>query len=94
MESSELSYWQGVSGWAILLGTTLVTAFWLEAKPVANVLKWEVVRLGSIALLLLSSYAGLSMSLLFWASVYGAMNLVLLAMIVRTPHMSSAAPAV
>jgi sterol desaturase/sphingolipid hydroxylase (fatty acid hydroxylase superfamily) len=94
MESSELSYWQGVSGWAILLGTTLVTAFWLEAKPVANVLKWEVVRLGSIALLLLSSYAGLSMSLLFCASVYGAMNVVLLAMIVRTPHMSSAAPAV
>jgi alkylglycerol monooxygenase len=93
MESAELSYWQGFAGWAILLGTTVVTALWLEGRPAASLRKWEVLRLGVIALLL-SSHAALGEGLLLWALVYGVLNVLFLSLLLRTPGSSNAAPAI
>tara|TARA_R110002124_G_scaffold14338_4_gene64036 strand:+ start:5244 stop:6479 length:1236 start_codon:yes stop_codon:yes gene_type:complete len=93
MESTTLSYWQGFSGWAILLATTVVTAMWMEGRPAASVLKWDVLRLGAIGLLLVASNPGLGTGLLFWAFVYGLLNALFLSQLVRTPQSGSAAPA-
>lgn len=93
MESSALSYWQGFSGWAILLATTVVTAMWMEGRPAASVLKWDVLRLGAIGLLLVASNPGLGAGLLFWAFVYGLLNALFLSQLVRTPQSGNAAPA-
>lgn len=53
MRTTEFSYWVGVALWAWLLGTTVTTALWLEAKSAAQVLKWEVLRLAALAVILL-----------------------------------------
>lgn len=94
MQGAELSYWQGFSGWAILLVTTVVTALWLEGRPAADLFKWEVLRLGAIALLLLLSVAALSGGVLFWATFYGALNALFLSRLLRTTESSNTAPAV
>jgi alkylglycerol monooxygenase len=93
MESADLPYWQGVAGWGILLVTTLATALWLEGRPAGSLLKWEMARMGSIALLLWLSHVVLGAGVLFWAIVYGVLNVGFLSMMVRTPHTSSVAPA-
>lgn len=51
MMRAELSYWAGVSLWALLLATTVVTALWLEGRPGATLLKWEGARLAWLCLL-------------------------------------------
>lgn len=94
MQGAQLSYWQGFSGWAILLVTTLLTALWLEGRPAFDLLKWEVLRLGVIALLLLWSAAALSGGVLFWAAVYGVLNVLFLSRLLRTRDSSNSAPAV
>ena len=94
MQSAGLSYWQGFAGWAILLGTTVVTALWMEGRPAVRLRKWEVLRLGVIIVLLWSSHAGLSEGLLLWASVYGVLNAVFLSLLLRAPDTGNTAPAV
>jgi alkylglycerol monooxygenase len=92
MEKAELSYWQGFAGWAILLATTAITALWMEGKPAASLLRWDVARLAAIALLLWSSYAALGEGLLIWASVYGALNVLLLSLLSRVPQVGGDVP--
>jgi sterol desaturase/sphingolipid hydroxylase (fatty acid hydroxylase superfamily) len=94
MEGAQLSYWPGFAGWTILLVTTVVTALWLEGRPASELLKWEVLRLGGIALLLLWSAAALSAGVLFWATVYGVLNVGFLSRLQRTPDTGNAAPAI
>jgi sterol desaturase/sphingolipid hydroxylase (fatty acid hydroxylase superfamily) len=93
MEGAELTYWQGFTGWAILLVTALVTAFWLEGRPAELLLKWEMLRLGAIGLLLLSSIADLSEGVLRWATVYGVLNALFLTFLLRKSHAENVAPA-
>jgi sterol desaturase/sphingolipid hydroxylase (fatty acid hydroxylase superfamily) len=52
MQSSVSDYWAGVSLWAMLLGTTVITAMWLEGRDTARLLKWESLRLACCGLLL------------------------------------------
>jgi alkylglycerol monooxygenase len=90
MEKAELSYWQGFAGWAILLATTVITALWMEGRPAASLLRWDVARLAAIALLLWSSYAALGEGLLIWASVYGVVNMLFLPLLSRAPQAGNA----
>jgi sterol desaturase/sphingolipid hydroxylase (fatty acid hydroxylase superfamily) len=89
-----LTYWQGVSGWAILLATTLVTALWLEGRATERLFKWELVRLGAISLLLVVSLPGISAGLLASAAVYGVINVLFLPLLLRKRDEANAAPAV
>jgi alkylglycerol monooxygenase len=96
MEVTQLSYWQGVAGWAVLLATTLLTALWLEGRPANRLLGWELLRLCAIGLLVVAlPVTGVSESLFTWASVYGGANILFLALLVRRPlrHTSDAATA-
>jgi alkylglycerol monooxygenase len=94
MEGAGLSYWQGAAGWAILLGTAVVTAFWLEGMTPGSLLKWELLRLGAIALLILmDSMSAPSVISLVWATLYAGMNFVFLVFLLRAPQSGGAAPA-
>jgi sterol desaturase/sphingolipid hydroxylase (fatty acid hydroxylase superfamily) len=93
MQGTELLYRHGVAGWAVLLATTVVTAMWLEGKPASSLLKWEAVRLGFITLMLLAWHATFSGGLLFWAVVYGALNVWFLSRLSRSPDVGDAVPA-
>jgi alkylglycerol monooxygenase len=94
MEGAQLSYWHGFGGWVILLATTVTTALWLEGRPATRLLQWEWLRLGAIGLLLvLSSQSGLSVGSLVWGLAYGALNLLFLSLLSRTPQASDAAAA-
>lgn len=92
MEKAELTYWQGFAGWTILLATTVITALWMEGRPAASLLRWDVARLAAIALLLWSSNVALGEGLLIWASVYGALNLLLLSLLSRVPQVGGDVP--
>jgi sterol desaturase/sphingolipid hydroxylase (fatty acid hydroxylase superfamily) len=92
MEGAELTYWQGVAGWATLLATTVTTALWLEGRPAAGMFGWEILRLGAIALLLLSLFRGVD-DVLVWALVYGGLNALFLPLLSRTPQTGNTAPA-
>lgn len=84
MEGAELAYWHGAAGWAILLATTVTTALWLEGRPAASLLRWELLRLGAMGLLVLQSTStGLSASALAPAAIYAALNLVFLVLLAR-----------
>ncbi len=87
MEGTVQPYWHGVAGWVVLLATTLTTALWLEGRPAANMLRWELLRLGAIGLLLVhAAQDGLNVHVIAWASVYGALNLLFLSRLLRTPQ--------
>jgi hypothetical protein len=77
-----------LAGWVILLATTVMTALWMEGRPAAVLLRWEVVRLGVIALLLWSSHTALSAGVLMWSSVYGVLNVLFLSQLPRAPQAS------
>jgi hypothetical protein len=85
MESAQLSYWQGVGGWAILLVTTLLTALWLEGRTVHRLLAWDLLRLGAIAMLLFSPAGRVSDGVAAWAAVYGGVNVFFLLVLARNP---------
>ncbi|QFU74703.1 sterol desaturase family protein [Halioglobus maricola] len=76
MLAGELSYWQGVAGWAFLLATTTTTTFWLEARAQEKVLKWEWLRLVALALAMV--WLGASAEFVVAAGLYGAVNFALL----------------
>jgi sterol desaturase/sphingolipid hydroxylase (fatty acid hydroxylase superfamily) len=58
MQYSELSYGGGVALWGMLLGTTVMTALWLEGRPAEDLFKWELVRLGVFAVVLAVGWRG------------------------------------
>ena len=94
MENAELAYGQGVALWALLVATTVTTALWLEGRGVAQMAKWELLRLGGVALLLAVAWQqGQPVAWLAALSVYGGLNLLLLSLLLRLPRESSAAPA-
>ena len=75
MQGSEFSYWGGVAGWALLLATTMTTAFWLEARGRGSILRWEWLRLVALGVLLLwSASAGAGTGLIVAGGIYGGLN--------------------
>jgi sterol desaturase/sphingolipid hydroxylase (fatty acid hydroxylase superfamily) len=75
MQGSAFSYWGGVAGWALLLATTMTTAFWLEARGRGSILRWEWLRLVSLGVLLLwSASAGAGAGLIVAGGIYGGLN--------------------
>ncbi|MCB1706395.1 MAG: sterol desaturase family protein [Halioglobus sp.] len=94
MESAQLSYWQGFAGWTILLATTVVTAMWMEGRPAPSVLRWDVLRLGGIAVLLVTASPGLGASVLFWALVYSVLCALFLSQLVRAPQPGNMGPVI
>lgn len=95
MQTAELAYWHGIAGWAILLATTVTTAFWLEGRPAAKNKKWEFLRLGAVWLILVfAGPSGDGASDVVFASVYGVLNLLFLSLLARTMQAGDAAPAV
>ena len=76
MLAGELSYWQGVAGWAFLMATTMTTTFWLEARGQEQVLKWEWLRL--VALGLAMVWLGAQPEFVVVAGLYGAINFAML----------------
>jgi len=77
MQSVTLSYLAGVALWALLLGTTVTTALWLDRAPVPGVMRWEWLRLaGAGVLLLLGLQSGFNGPLLLLGLAYGVVNAV------------------
>ena len=76
VQQSEFVYWQGFSLWALLLGTAVVTALWLEGRPSEQLFNWDMLRLGFFGLLLL--LAGPTGFALAAGLVYAAANLIFL----------------
>ncbi len=91
LQGAALSYWQGFSGWAILLATTVNTALWLEGRPSDRLPKWDLLRLAGIGLLVALSPGEGGVHLL-WAAVYGALNLLFLPLIARAPFQGGEKP--
>ena len=86
MQSSELTYWPGASLWALLLGTTVITALWLEGRDATNLLKWELLRLVCLALLLAFAWrGGAGTSSLVTATLYLVVNAGFLAYLRGAP---------
>jgi alkylglycerol monooxygenase len=75
-----------VSLWALILGTTVTTALWLEGRSAKSLAGWELLRLGCLGLLLLlawqSGSSGLSLT---FGAVYGGLNLLFLRWLSRMP---------
>ena len=94
LQFNELSYWEGVAGWGILLATAATTAMWLEARSVARLVKWDLLRLGAILLLLLWPVGGvLEQGRLLAFAVYTLLSLVFVGLIVHEPAERDPAPA-
>jgi len=94
LQFNELSYWEGVAGWGILLATAATTAMWLEARSVARLVKWDLLRLGAILLLLLWPVGGvLQQGRLLAFAVYTLLSLVFVGLIVHEPAERDPAPA-
>jgi len=80
MLAVEPSYWFGVGIWTLILATTVLTALWLEGRPVGVLLLWEMVRVCAAGALAV----GMGDALLTGASwTYCAVNLVFLALLSR-----------
>ena len=84
MQWSELAYWPGVALWALLLFTTVTTALWLDGKGKATAMKWEIMRLGYTAgLLLVGGIAVAPSGVLLGGITYLVANGLFLAVLVR-----------
>ena len=84
MQGSELTYAAGVALWAFMLGTMVLSALWLEARPAARVLRWEWLRLAALGGLLAAGWAaGMDSGWLLAGSVYGLANLLALLLLAR-----------
>jgi alkylglycerol monooxygenase len=78
MESAQLAYGAGFALWALLLGTTVTTALWLEGRPATSLFKWELLRLGGVGLLVFYAVQGGFSGNLAAALVYLGLNLLFL----------------
>lgn len=87
MQASELGYGAGVALWAAMLATTVTTALWLEGGDPARARRWDWLRLGCLAGLLLSGWlAGLGEPLLLGALGYLVMNALFLPWVSAGPR--------
>ncbi|MCX2979040.1 sterol desaturase family protein [Candidatus Marimicrobium litorale] len=94
LQFNDLSYREGVAGWAILLATAATTAMWLEARSVARLMKWDLLRLGAILLLLVWPVGGvLEQGRLLAFAVYALVSFVFVGLIVHEPGARNPAPA-
>jgi alkylglycerol monooxygenase len=94
LQFNDLSYREGVAGWAILLATAATTAMWLEARSVARLMKWDLLRLGAILLLLVWPVGGvLEQGRLLAFAAYALVSLVFVGLIVHEPGARNPAPA-
>ena len=82
MQAQEMSYWTGVACWGLLLATTMTTAFWLEARESGSVMRWEWLRLGGLAVLLVFSL-NLGVDVMLVGVVYLVVNLLFLLVMSR-----------
>ena len=83
MAAVELSYWWGVALWAVLLTTTVTTAFWLDGGSAVRTLPWEGARLLAIIALLGGSAVGGADPVIWLSGVaYVVANAVLLGVMV------------
>ena len=93
MQGASVGYWVGFTCWALLLGTTVLTALWLEGWPAGRLLGWELLRLGLLALFLLAvpgvAFAGAALTV---ALAYAALNLVFLPLLLRVDEGARTAP--
>ena len=100
MQSASLGYWSGFALWALLLGTTIITALWLEGRGAARLLPWEGLRLAGLGLLLVLAWSGAANSdnisgagELLAAALYVGLNVLFLAQL-RETHSGDPAPVV
>jgi alkylglycerol monooxygenase len=85
MEAMQIPYLAGVALWALMLATTVTTAFWLENLDGARLQFWETVRLASLAvLLMLGVAAGINLHLLVAGFAYSLVNAAALFMLARS----------
>ncbi len=56
MQATDLGYAAGVALWAVMLATTVTTAIWLEQREGSHPARWDWLRLGAIAALLLTAW--------------------------------------
>lgn len=90
--TSELGYWQGVAGWTLLLATTMTTTFWLEARDSQRVMRWEILRLGALAVLMIFALQqGTAASAVIVAALYWVINLLILIALPRAASEATAA---
>ena len=88
LQGVDLSYSQGVGGWAIVLATTVNTALWLNGLPADRLPKWDLLRLLTIAILTwLSPDAPV-----WWVAAYCGLNVLFLPLIARAPVRDDAKP--
>jgi hypothetical protein len=79
MQMTDPGYWPGVGLWALLLATTVTTAWWLEARDGSRILHWEWLRLTAVAgALLLAWVAGAGPLILVAGLSYVGLNLLAL----------------
>jgi sterol desaturase/sphingolipid hydroxylase (fatty acid hydroxylase superfamily) len=85
MQGAELSYGGGIALWAMMLGTTVTTAQWLEGRAASGLIKWELLRLGAFGLLLATAWLGGSgnSASLAAAAIYSVLNLLILPLLLR-----------
>jgi hypothetical protein len=71
--------------WAMMLGTTVTTALWLEGRAASGLIKWELLRLGAFGLLLATAWLGGSgnSASLASAAIYSVLNLLFLPLLLR-----------
>jgi sterol desaturase/sphingolipid hydroxylase (fatty acid hydroxylase superfamily) len=84
MQEIEPGYWTGVSYWALLLSTAVITAFWLEARSAAELVKWEVFRLLGFGVLLVSLGAITSAGAAAGFAIYALVNTAFLPFLARS----------
>ncbi len=92
MQGTELSYWGGFAMWAMMLGTTVTTALWLEGRAASGLIKWELLRLGAFGLLLATAWLGGSgnSASLAAAAIYSLLNLSFLPLLLRSSTANAA----
>jgi len=79
MQLSGADYGSGVAMWAMLLGTAVCTALWLEGRGVLALLRWEALRLGCWLLFLVLVWeAGPAPGLLLAGLAYSVGNALFL----------------
>jgi len=88
MQFNEFAYWVGVSQWAFILCTTLLSALWLEGKAAGSLSRWEVLRIAATAVL--APYLLLPASLVW---LYCGLNLVYLYLLVKKEESPGPLPA-
>ena len=83
LQNTELTYWAGFALCAMLLGTTVITALWLEGRAATVLLKWELLRLGGWGLLLALTWQAQDSLSQTTAVIYGVLNLLFLPLLLR-----------